>query len=77
LDKLKKEKPIIAALFQKARKQACELQYTLTQLTWYLEGYYRAEQYVRLMADNDVDSCLSWLHDAEQELTRWEADHET
>lgn len=76
LDRLAKEKPLIEELFQTAREQAAALEETLGELTWYLDGYYRAEQYVGKMASNDIDSCLYWLDEAEKQIEQWKADHE-
>ena len=76
LDRLAKEKPLIDELFQTAREQASTLEETLGELTWYLDGYYRAELYVRKMAINDIDSCLYWLEEAETQIKQWKSDHE-
>ena len=51
----------IDSLFAKAREQANALDDILTDLSWAVDGYYRAEQYV---------------DEAEKEVERWETAHE-
>lgn len=65
----------IDRLFAKAREQAQALDDVLTDLSWAVDGYYRAEQYVGRMAGSDVNSVMYWLDEAEKEIERWEADH--
>ena len=63
-------------LFAKAREQASILDDVLTDLSWAVDGYYRAEQYVGRMAGSELNSVMYWLDEAEKEIERWEADHE-
>ena len=65
----------IDRLFAKARVQANALDDVLTDLSWAVDGCYRAEQYVGKMADSDVNSVMYWLDEAKKEIERWEADH--
>lgn len=65
----------IGRFFAKAREQANALGDVLTDLSWAVDGFYRAEQYVGRMAESDVNSVMYWLDEAEKEIERWEADH--
>lgn len=65
----------IDRLFAKAREQANALDDVLTDLSWAVDGFYRAEQYVGMMAGSDVNSVMYWLDEAKKEVERWEDDH--